>query len=184
MAPVAPVDRTNAGLSTATPNVFAGFGHRYSATPAVTATTSMPFADAAAAGTSSPATAATPREHVPSSRRGTYCFTLRHIGAKRRLYNEEQAILPSHVTKRKTDNNDQAHHCPCQALDVPVTTSAATRAVRSWALLEKSAAAKDWHKVIKLGGSATGMSGGLIVGEKFKVPKSYNFLMKKLRKVL
>ncbi|KAI5787858.1 hypothetical protein FPQ18DRAFT_392739 [Pyronema domesticum] len=151
MAPVAPVDSvnltaqgTNAGLSTATPNVFAGFGHRYSATPAVTATTSMPFADAAAAGTSSPATAATPREHVPSSR----------------------------------------HHCPCQALDVPVTTSAATRAVRSWALLEKSAAAKDWHKVIKLGGSATGMSGGLIVGEKFKVPKSYNFLMKKLRKVL
>ncbi|KAI5813766.1 hypothetical protein BZA77DRAFT_295182 [Pyronema omphalodes] len=55
------------------------------------------------------------------------------------------------------------------------------KAGRSWAVLEKAAAAKDWHMVIKSGGSVFGMTGGLVVGEKYKVPKPYAVLMRKIR---
>ncbi|KAI5814092.1 hypothetical protein BZA77DRAFT_295377 [Pyronema omphalodes] len=113
---------------------------------------------------------------------------------KRRRYDEEQEALPSRVTRRKIDNNDQA----TASLSRPVKHTSSNfligladplayqerlaKAGRSWADLEKAAASKDWNTVRKLSGSATGMSGGLIVGEKFKVPKPYNFLIKKIRK--
>ncbi|KAI5813762.1 hypothetical protein BZA77DRAFT_295187 [Pyronema omphalodes] len=56
------------------------------------------------------------------------------------------------------------------------------QAGRSWAILENAAAAKDWQMVIKSGGSVFGMTGGgLVVGEKYKVPKPYAVLMRKIK---
>ncbi|KAI5814316.1 hypothetical protein BZA77DRAFT_356838 [Pyronema omphalodes] len=56
------------------------------------------------------------------------------------------------------------------------------RAGRSWTILENAAAAKDWSMVIKSGGSVFGMTGGgLVVGEKYKVPKPYAVLMRKIK---
>jgi hypothetical protein len=80
--------------------------------------------------------------------------------AKCRLYNEEKAVLPSRVTKRKIDNNDQAVALlprPIKHARTNTTTGLEkplmyqerlAQAGRSWALLEKAAASKDWHKVL------------------------------------
>ncbi|KAI5813760.1 hypothetical protein BZA77DRAFT_295189 [Pyronema omphalodes] len=43
------------------------------------------------------------------------------------------------------------------------------QAGRSWTILENAAAAKDWHLVMKSGGSVFGMTGGgLVVGENIR----------------
>ncbi|KAI5813763.1 hypothetical protein BZA77DRAFT_295186 [Pyronema omphalodes] len=56
------------------------------------------------------------------------------------------------------------------------------QAGRSWNILENAAAAKNWHMVIKSGGSVFGMTGGgLVVGQKYKVPKPYAVLMRKIK---
>ncbi|KAI5786532.1 hypothetical protein FPQ18DRAFT_393552 [Pyronema domesticum] len=116
----------------------------------------------------------------------------------------EKDVAPLRPTKRKLDNNKQAvvpltppNGKPEKAVDSPPRPIKRTddkkpltyqerlvQAGRSWALLEAAAAKKDWHQVIKLGGSVSGMSGGgLVVGEKYKVRKSYNYIMKhKLKK--
>ncbi|CCX15722.1 hypothetical protein FPQ18DRAFT_307831 [Pyronema domesticum] len=100
---------------------------------------------------------------------------------------DEKAVVLPRATKRKLDNDEQVVASPPRATkDVRTDGNKAltyperlAQAGRSWALLEAAAANKDWHKVIKLGGSVSGMSGGgLVLGEKYKVPKSYNYIMR------
>ncbi|KAI5814325.1 hypothetical protein BZA77DRAFT_356847 [Pyronema omphalodes] len=120
---------------------------------------------------------------------------LSHNATKRKFKddtNHIMALLFSRPTSVSTINEDMrvAVSIPRATKSGAIGSSHLSRAYkerleqagRSWTILENAAAAKDWHMVINSGGSVFGMTGGgLVVGEKYKVPKPYAVLMRKIK---